>query len=60
MKAKQQTTQQREQAAVRALFNLACNDATPAQMLSVADQFEVEVWTLEGLYLDKVEALADC
>jgi hypothetical protein len=60
MKTKQPTKMQREQSAVRFLFDVACNDATPEQMLAVAEKFDVEVWTLEGLYLDAVDALADC
>lgn len=40
------------QQAVSYLFGIACNDATPQQILEVAEKFEVEVHTLEGTYLD--------
>jgi len=31
--------------------------ATPKQLLETAEKYEVEVWKLEGLYLDAAETL---
>ncbi len=33
--------------------------ATPEQLLSVSIKYGIEVWKLEGLYLDEVEANAN-
>lgn len=33
--------------------------ATPEQLLATAEKFEIEVWALEGFYLDEVAATAD-
>lgn len=47
------------QQAIAKLFEIANCSATPEQMLEVANEFEVEVWALEGLYLDAVDKLAN-
>ena len=49
------------QAAIRELFEVqnGSGQATPAQLLEVAEKYDVEVWSLEGLYLDAVDKSAD-
>jgi hypothetical protein len=45
------------QQAVAHLFEIGTTVATPQQILETANKFDVEVWRLEGFYLDAVE---DC
>lgn len=45
--------------AIRKLFELACTVATAAQIKQVAEEFDVEVWQLEGFYFDAVDASAE-
>lgn len=49
------------QSAVRKLFEIEDGSgmATAEQLLAVAQEFDVEVWRLEGLYLDAVDTLAN-
>ena len=42
--------------AVQAVYDLASSVATPEQIKQVADEYEVEVWQLEGYYFDYVAA----
>lgn len=61
--AKQQTPDRNKQvaAAVLELMSIqpASGEATPEQIRRVGERFDVELHTLEGLYLDMVDRLAD-
>lgn len=58
MKKQKQTPMQK---AIAELFEIQNGSgmATPEQLLATAEKYEVEVWSLEGLYLDAVDASAD-
>jgi hypothetical protein len=49
----------------QAVHELFCNEpngsgsATPEQIKAAAEKYEVEVWAVEGYYLDAVDRLAD-
>ena len=59
MARKQQQTPMRK--AINELYEIQSGSglATPEQLLATAEKYEVEVWALEGAYLDEVDANAD-